>query len=187
MFAKLLRLTRAGSPGLDNGMPEVTMETATVRVLFVCMGNLCRSPVAEGVFRHLLHQYQIDDKVLVDSAGTHAYHDGSPPDRRMQEAARRRGVELARLRARRVEPEDFEHFDYIIAMDDDNYRHLVDLCPDPAWNDRIRLFMTYAPSLPEREVPDPYYGMLSGFERVIDLVEEAAQGLVLHIRRQHSL
>jgi protein-tyrosine phosphatase len=157
-----------------------------VKVLFVCMGNICRSPTAHGVFRDLVQQQGLADHIEIDSAGTHAYHVGEAPDRRAQESARRRGVELSDLRARRTEPDDFHAFDYVVAMDQDNYHGLSRICPD-GMHDRIHMFMDFAPEMRTREVPDPYYGGDSGFERVLDLVAAAAAGLLAEIRRQHDL
>ena len=148
----------------------------TVSVLFVCMGNICRSPTAEGVFRHFVNEAGLADKIDVDSAGTHTYHVGEPPDRRANAAAERRGVSLTDIKARRVADSDFERFDYIIAMDEDNQARLVDQAPDE-YRDKVRLFLSYA-SVSETEVPDPYYGGAAGFERVLDLVEEASRGLL---------
>jgi protein-tyrosine phosphatase len=145
-------------------------------VLFVCMGNICRSPTAEGVFRHYVTEAGLDDLVEIDSAGTHAYHVGEPPDRRAQQAAERRGFKLADIRARRVAPEDFERFHYIVAMDRDNLVLLHEQA-DAAYRDRIRLFLDFG-SGPETEVPDPYYGGATGFERVLDLIEDASRGLL---------
>jgi len=167
--------------------PKKTQTAAQVRVLFVCMGNICRSPVAEGVFRHMLEGVGLSEKIHVDSAGTHSYHIGAPPDTRSQATALHRGVDLRQLRARRVTEADFANFDYLLAMDRDNFEHLLELCQDSALRNRVRLFMDFAPHLPEREVPDPYYGGPSGFDRVMDLIEEAAQGLLLHIREEHRL
>ncbi len=164
-----------------------TRTEAHIRVLFVCMGNICRSPVAEGVFRLMLEGVGLSEKIDVDSAGTHAYHIGAPPDTRSQATALRRGVDLRQLRARRVTVADFAEFDYLLAMDRDNFENLLELCPDSSLHNRVRLLMDFAPHLPEREVPDPYYGGPSGFDRVMDLIEEAAQGLLLHIREQHRL
>ncbi|MEZ5582340.1 MAG: low molecular weight protein-tyrosine-phosphatase [Candidatus Competibacteraceae bacterium] len=155
--------------------------------MFVCMGNICRSPVAEGLFRHLLKNAGLTDVVYVDSAGTHSYHEGAAPDERSQATALRRGVDLSALRARRVASEDFERFDQLLAMDRANYQDLLNLCPRPELHGKIRLFMDYAPDRSEREVPDPYYGGLGGFERVMDLVEEAAEGLLLQLRERHRL
>ncbi len=164
-----------------------TQVEAEVRVLFVCMGNICRSPVAEGVFRRMLEGVGLSERIHVDSAGTHSFHIGVPPDTRSQATALRRGVDLRHLRARRVTAADFAEFDYLLAMDRDNFENLMELCQDSALRSRIRLFLDFAPHLPEREVPDPYYGGPGGFDRVMDLIEEAAQGLLLHIREQHRL
>lgn len=154
-----------------------------VKVLFVCMGNICRSPTAHGVFRELVRREGLEGQVQIDSAGTHAYHVGNPPDRRAQATAERRGIEISDLRARQVQPEDFERFDYIIAMDADNLADLEAICP-AGMEGRLRLFLDFAPERPEREVPDPYYGGPQGFEQVFDLVEEAARGLLEEIRHR---
>jgi protein-tyrosine phosphatase len=145
-------------------------------VLFVCMGNICRSPTAEGVFRHHVTEARLSDEIVIDSAGTHAYHVGSPPDRRAAAAAERRGISLGGIRARRVSDEDFERFDHIIAMDLDNVERLKDEA-SPKHHRKVKLFLEFSPGK-EREVPDPYYGGASGFERVLDLVEEASRGLL---------
>jgi protein-tyrosine phosphatase len=148
-----------------------------MRILFVCMGNICRSPTAEGVFRHVLRTRAPDLDVEVDSAGTHDYHVGSPPDRRAIEAALRRGIDLGSLRARRVSLRDFEYYDLILAMDEENYEELRQRAP-AAQRERVRLIMDYAPQASLRAVPDPYYGGAVGFEQVLDLLEEAAEGLL---------
>jgi len=158
----------------------------TVSVLFVCMGNICRSPTAQGVFERLLAEANLSDRVRTDSAGTHGYHVGEPPDKRATEAAQRRGVDLTSQRARRVDPVDFEGFDYIVAMDRGNYDDLLSLC-QPEHVSKLRLFLEFAPGLGIEEVPDPYYGGLTGFERVLDLIEEAADGLLADIRQQHCI
>jgi protein-tyrosine phosphatase len=152
-----------------------------MRILFVCMGNICRSPTAEGVFRHALRSRAPDLDVEVASAGTHDYHVGSPPDRRAIEAALRRGVDLAALRARMVSTRDFEYYDLILAMDEENYAELQRRAP-PARRKRVRLIMDYAPDAALRAVPDPYYGGAQGFEQVLDLLEEAAEGLLRSLR-----
>lgn len=152
-----------------------------VRVLFVCMGNICRSPTAHGVFRKLIASEGLADRIEVDSAGTHAYHVGEPPDPRALETARRRGIMLGDLRARKAVAADFELFDYVLAMDRDNYRMLATICP-PQQRHKLHLFLDFAPGLEVREVPDPYYGGGRGFEQVFDMVEIAAQGLLEHIR-----
>ncbi|MFZ5593174.1 MAG: low molecular weight protein-tyrosine-phosphatase [Pseudomonadota bacterium] len=154
-----------------------------VKVLFVCMGNICRSPTAEGVFRHLAGQHGLESLVEIDSAGTHAYHIGNPPDRRSQAATLRRGIDISAQQARRVEVADFETFDYILAMDEENIENLHALCP-PEHRHKVRLFLEFAPHLGSREVPDPYYGGLSGFERVLDMIEAAAEGLIEEVKRR---
>ncbi|HXH04072.1 MAG TPA: low molecular weight protein-tyrosine-phosphatase [Candidatus Competibacteraceae bacterium] len=158
-----------------------------IKVLMVCMGNICRSPTAEGVLRRKLLQDGLHQRVLVDSAGTHSYHIGSPPDRRSQEAALRRGIDLSGLRARQVAAEDLERFDYILAMDQDNLAHLLTLSRSVQQREKIRLLLEFAPEVGEQEVPDPYYGGVVGFERVLDLIEQASVGLIRHLRRQHGL
>ncbi len=167
--------------------PKANKETAVVKILFVCMANICRSPTAEGVFRRLLEDSDLADKIHVDSAGIHAHHGGAPPDRRSQEAAILRGADLSRLRTRRVELEDLNEFDYLLAMDRDNYEQLFAMAVTDEQRDKIGLLMDYAPHLPEREVPDPYYGGLRGFDRVLDLIEEASQGLLAHLRERYGL
>ncbi len=158
-----------------------------VKILFVCMGNICRSPMAEGVFRRMLDSAGLTGQVSVDSAGTHSYHIGAAPDSRGQTTARRRGVDLSALRARQVTVDDFVEFDHVLAMDRENFEHLLALCQDDQLQRRIQLFMDFAPDLPEREVPDPYYGGPNGFERVMDLIEEASQGLLMHLRERYRL
>ena len=159
------------------------MEAADYRVLFVCMGNICRSPTAEGVFARIAAEELADYRVFIDSAGTHAYHVGSPPDRRAQTAAERRGIDLSTLRARRVESQDFETFDVVIAMDPLNVAVMTENFPD-ASTDKVRLFLEYATDPGRDDVPDPYYGGAKGFEYVLDLAEEAARGLAAHIKAE---
>lgn len=158
-----------------------------IKVLFVCMGNICRSPMAEGVFRDLLEKVGLEDKIYIDSAGTHSYHLGAPPDIRSQQTTRRRGIDIKDIKARRVTTEDFTKFDYLLAMDKENYTHLLNACPQPECRPKIQLFLDYAPGIELEEVPDPYYGGLNGFEQIMDLVEEAAKGLLRHVRAQHHL
>ncbi len=149
----------------------------TRRVLFVCLGNICRSPTAEAVFRDLLTREAPGLGVEADSAGTHGYHTGSEPDERSIAAAARRGIDMRGLRARTVSPVDFERFDLLLAMDEQIYRRLLQIAP-PERRERVRLFLEYAPGLGRREVPDPYSGGAEGFEDVLDLVEAAARGLL---------
>lgn len=150
-------------------------------VLFVCMGNICRSPTAEGVFRKNLADAGLADIVHADSAGTHAYHVGEGPDRRARAAAERRGYSLEGIRARRVTEMDFEGFDFILAMDEDNLFALRDAADEPH-HAKISLFLDFAEASELREVPDPYYGGTAGFERVLDLVEDASKGLLEVVR-----
>lgn len=152
------------------------------RVLFVCMGNICRSPSVEGVFRGLVSRELPDFHIEIDSAGTHGYHVGEPPDPRAQRAALRRGIDLSGLRARRVTAEDFERFNLVIAMDPLNVVALEELCP-PVLRERIRLLLEFAPEAGRSDVPDPYYGGSNGFEYVLDLAEQASAGLLSHLRR----
>jgi protein-tyrosine phosphatase len=154
-----------------------------VKILFVCLGNICRSPTAEGVFRAVVAREAPDLRIEVDSAGTAGYHVGEPPDARTCAAANRRGYDLSPLRARIVEPRDFEDFDLILAMDLHNLKVLHRRAPLQA-RERVRLFLEFAPESPVTEVPDPYYGGPNGFEEVLDLVEAASQGLLAHIRQR---
>ncbi|MFA6901446.1 MAG: low molecular weight protein-tyrosine-phosphatase [Gallionellaceae bacterium] len=154
-----------------------------VKVLFVCMGNICRSPTAEAVFRAKVEEAGLARQILIDSVGTHDYHIGDPPDPRTQRAASQRGYDLSSLRGRQVEVADFTRFDYVLAMDNANMAILYRLCPAQQ-RERLGLFLEYAKSHREREVPDPYYGGEDGFERVLDMVEDAADGLLQHIRKQ---
>ncbi|MGH8496033.1 MAG: low molecular weight protein-tyrosine-phosphatase [Gammaproteobacteria bacterium] len=150
------------------------------------MGNICRSPTAVGVLRHLLQQEAPDLDVAVDSAGTHAYHAGQPPDRRAQAAAKARGIDLSELRARAIADEDFAAYDVILAMDRDNHALLVERCP-PEYVGRVRMLMEFAGRGAPRDVPDPYYGSANGFERVLDLVEAACRGLLADLRRRSTV
>jgi protein-tyrosine phosphatase len=154
-----------------------------VKILFVCLGNICRSPTAEVVFRAVAAREAPDIVLEIDSAGTAGYHVGELPDRRTRQAAARRGYDLSALRARVVEPRDFEHFDLILAMDRENLQALERRAP-PQSHDRLRLFLEFAPQTGISEVPDPYYGGPNGFEDVLDLIEAASRGLLEHLRRQ---
>jgi protein-tyrosine phosphatase len=179
MKSVLARWLRAAARALGARVP--TERVAERRVLFVCMGNICRSPTAEGVLRKLLADRAPELDVEVDSAGTHAYHVGDPPDPRAQRAALRRGFDLSAQRARRVTERDFAHFELVLAMDEQNKAALLEICP-PQYRDRVRLLLEFAPRLGRTDVPDPYYGAANGFEQVLDLVEEAATGVIAHLR-----
>jgi protein-tyrosine phosphatase len=157
-----------------------------LRILMVCMGNICRSPMAHGVMAERLREAGLDGVVEVDSAGTHGYHVGEPPDRRAQAAARARGYELGSLRARQLVRQDFLDFDYILVMDEDNLYNARALQP-PNGKARLHRFLEFAGSRKEQEVPDPYYGGADGFTQVMDMVEDAAKGFVAHLRAQHGL
>jgi protein-tyrosine phosphatase len=154
-----------------------------VKILFVCLGNICRSPTAEAVLRGLAAREAPELAITVDSAGTANYHPGSPPDRRSQAAARLRAYDLSPLRARQVCNADFAEFELILAMDRENLQVLEDRAPSGA-RGRIQLFLDYAPEQPVREVPDPYYGGTRGFEAVLDLIEAGARGLLRRLRAQ---
>ena len=154
-----------------------------VKVLFVCLGNICRSPTAEGVFRAIVHKAGLSGEIKTDSCGTAAYHVGEPPDPRSQDAAKIRGFDLSDLRARRVTKDDFVEFDYVLAMDRHNLRNLRRLMPFNAKAEPA-LFLDFGENLTEREVPDPYYGGPDGFETVLDLIERASVGLLRDIRHR---
>jgi protein-tyrosine phosphatase len=153
-----------------------------VKVLFVCLGNICRSPAAEGVFYHLIRKEQLSDDIYCDSAGTSAYHVGQRADERMREVAEKRGYKLLSL-ARQVEPDDFEEFDYIIAMDRSNYDDLMELCPAAQFKNRIHQFISFTSSK-EDGVPDPYYLEQEGFSYVLDLIEEGCGNIMEKIKQQ---
>jgi len=156
-----------------------------VNVLFVCMGNICRSPTAEGVFQHIVKTANLANKISTDSAGTHAYHIGSPPDNRAQAAANKRGIDLSALRGRKVEAIDFEKFDYVLAMDDSNFSDLQIVAGGST--DNLFMFLQFSERFSETEVPDPYYGGDQGFEHVLDLIEDASLGLLKNIREKHNV
>jgi protein-tyrosine phosphatase len=148
-------------------------------VLFVCTGNICRSPSAEGILRKRLQEQGLE--VVVDSAGTHGYHVGDAPDQRSIRAAAKRGYDISKLKARRISSEDFERFDFVIALDDDHMRLMRQVCP-PEQQHKLREMMAFAPTAAHREVPDPYYGPAEGFELVLDLLEEAIEGLLKELK-----
>lgn len=155
-----------------------------VKVLFVCMGNICRSPMAEGAFRAAVEAAGLGKDIEIDSAGTIGYHEGSPPDRRAQATAKKNGVDISHQRARRVRDADFATFDYILAMDRENWRDLMERCPHDA-RDRISMFMDHAPEHPYEEMPDPYYGEANQFDLCFEAARQAADGLLATIRTRH--
>jgi len=156
-----------------------------ISVCFVCLGNICRSPTAEGVMRHVASRAGLGELLMLDSAGTDAYHAGEQPDARAREAAARRGIELVH-RARRITHGDYASFDYLLAMDADNLSVLRTRAPARA-RSKLALFRSFDPSAPAgAEVPDPYYGGADGFEQVLDMTERAASGLLEHLKRAHQ-
>ena len=163
--------------------PAARIGTMISSILFVCMGNICRSPTAEGVLRHKLREAGLHEAVRVDSAGTHGWHAGSPPDHRSTVHAAKRGYELGALRSREVVAADFERFDLILAMDWDNLALLEERCP-PALRHKLGRLTEHCSRHDSPVVPDPYAGGAQGFEEVLDLVEDACDGLLLLIRQQ---
>lgn len=167
----------------------MSLKSVEVRVLLVCLGNICRSPTAHAVLQKLIENKGLSEKIKIDSAGTGAYHHGEPPDGRATEAANARGYDLSPLRARQVSPADFDDFDYILAMDSTNLRDLRAISPQPC-RSKLSLFLDFSHSEAKiggvgvRDVPDPYYSGGDGFELVLDLVEEASAGLIEHIEQQ---
>jgi protein-tyrosine phosphatase len=162
-------------------------EAARVRLSFVCLGNICRSPTAEAVMRHLVKQAGLQDRILIDSAGTGDWHVGEPRDRRSAEVGRRRGIPLSG-RARQFVPTDFARFEFVLAMDRQNLVNLRGLAPDDAARDKVRLLRSFDPTIIEGddEVPDPYFGGPEGFDEVFDICLRACQGLLDHLRLSHG-
>ena len=155
-----------------------------IRVLFVCLGNICRSPTGEGVFQTLVQREGLSNSISIDSAGTAAYHIGEPPDQRSQAAAKRRGINLDGQRARRVKAPDFQEFDYLLAMDADNHANLMRMCPAGSEH-KVHLMLDFGEGTEGQDVPDPYYVGGDGFEVVLDLIENASNGLLGDIRTKH--
>ena len=157
-----------------------------VKVLFVCLGNICRSPTAEGIFRHMVRERGLEGRILHDSCGTGDWHTGEPPDARAQAEARRRGINIGDLRGRQVRKQDFAEFDYVLAMDDDNHGDLRRLCP-PEYGARLHRAVAFAPETGATHVPDPYYGGEQGFARVYDLLSAVCDGLLRRIAEEHKV
>lgn len=147
------------------------------KVLMVCTGNICRSPTADGVLRHLIAEHRLSDRMEVDSAGTQSYHVGEAPDARSQKHAKKRGYDLSKLRARQVKLSDYAEYDLILAMDRSHLNYMLRQCPE-SYHGKIKLFLSFASQSSEQEVPDPYYGGEQGFEHVLDLVEDACRGIL---------
>ncbi|MCK5697858.1 MAG: low molecular weight phosphotyrosine protein phosphatase [Gammaproteobacteria bacterium] len=159
------------------------MKKEKIKILFVCMGNICRSPTAHGVFESRVKSEQLTDVIEVDSAGTHSYHIGEKPDRRSQDTAQKHGIDLNYIRSRQVVAHDFSYYDYILAMDNDNYGLLEQACPEQ-YKDKIALFLEYAPTYLSKEVPDPYYGGATGFDDVFAMVDSASIGLLEVLKKR---
>ena len=156
-----------------------------VNVIFVCMGNICRSPTAQGVFQALVDKHDLNEFIRVESAGTHSYHTGNPPDLRSQAVALKNNVDLSRLKARRFISDDFVDFEYIIGMDEDNIADMRSIEPD-AHEANVALMLDFSKKYQQKEVPDPYFGS-EGFELVFDMIEDASAGLLDHIRSRHNI
>ena len=171
------------SADIEMAKKEPISLAMNTRVLFVCMGNICRSPMAEGVFRHMVRQAGLDDVVKVASAGTHAFHAGETPDKRAQAAAGKRGFDLSDLRAARVKEKDFDDFDMILAMDWDNLSALQQVAPKRSHH-KLQLLMRFATEHETATIPDPYYGNAQGFEQVLDYIEDACTGLLEVAKRR---
>ena len=183
----LFRRSKKKQAEMPKQDPAELVEGKKVSILFVCMGNICRSPTAQGVFSRLVEEAGLSDVIGIDSAGTVSFHVGSPPDARAQRAASERGYDLSDYRARLVEGRDCELFDYILVMDETNLLDVRGVVPQSCWH-KIHMFLDFDPSGRKgREVPDPYSGGANDFERVLDLVERAAAGLLEHVRTTHNL
>lgn len=157
-----------------------------VKLLFVCLGNICRSPSAENIMRHLLEKEGLNDQIILDSAGTSNYHIGAKPDGRMRESAQKRGIELIG-KSRQIEDFDLEYYDIILAMDKSNYQDILALDPQKKYHHKVKLMCDFCREYKDKEVPDPYYGGESGFDYVIDLLLDACQGLLDHVKDNYSL
>jgi protein-tyrosine phosphatase len=151
--------------------------TKTIKILMVCMGNICRSPMAEGMLRHAVKLAGLEHSVDIDSAGTHSYHEGSPPDNRAQDAIKKRGIDISYQRGRQVRDQDFRDYDYLLVMDSANYNHLIRRAPQQ-YHHKIRRLLSFSRKYPNLDVPDPYYGGTQGFEENLDMIEDAVQNLV---------
>ncbi len=169
--------------GVEMAKREPISLAMNTRILFVCMGNICRSPMAEGVFRHMVRQAGLDEVVRVESAGTHGFHAGEPPDKRAQATAAKRGYDISELRARGIRDRDFEDYDMILAMDWDNLGLLQQMAPKSAHH-KLQLLMRFASDHESATIPDPYYGNQQGFDQALDYIEDACNGLLEVAKRR---
>ena len=176
-------MTAAQHHKLHADLAMTTQAHTPYHLLFICMGNICRSPTAEGVFRQLAQESGLAQHLIIDSAGTHNYHPGSPPDQRSQQHAARRGYDLSTLRARQINEQDFEKFDLLLVMDWDNLALTEQLCP-PEHANKLRRMTEFCIQHDAAVVPDPYYGGAAGFDHVLDLIEDASRGLLMHIEQK---
>lgn len=160
------------------------MSKDTFRVLFVCLGNICRSPAAEGIFKSIIRSENLSDKIICESAGTAAYHTGSLPDSRMRSAAEKRGV-ILNSRARQIKPSDLENFDWIITMDEMNYQDVLSIDEAGKYSRKVIPFCTFCKRHKDGFVPDPYYGGLSGFEHVLNLLEDGCMEMLKRIKEEN--
>jgi len=154
-------------------------------ILFVCLGNICRSPMAEGLFRQIVTDAGMGERYRIDSAGTGSWHVGRPPDLRAQQALGLRGIDISSLRARQITRDDFNGFDLILAMDRSNHNRLMDIAPD-VYEPNVRLLMKYAPEMGICEIPDPFFGGPEGFDYVVNLIEVASRGLLASLMKEHA-
>lgn len=164
----------------------MTQSQKKVSVIFVCLGNICRSPTAHGVFRQMVKEAGLEKSILIDSAGTAAYHVGKKADSRSIQVATKRGIEMNDLRARQVDLGDLIQFDYVLAMDESNYANILDISL-PEHKSKIHMFLEFATEFEEKEVPDPYYGGPDGFDYVFDMVTDASKGLLADIKERYQL
>ena len=184
--SEAVSIAMSRSEAAEQGGEAAPERELMTKVLFVCMGNVCRSPIAEGVFRKMVRDSGLEDSVQIASAGTHAYHVGEPPDVRGQQAARKRGYELTDLRARQITQSDFHEYDLILAMDWENLSLLQQQCPRQQKH-KLHLLMRFAGEFDAATVPDPYYGGPEGFSTVLDYVEDACQGLLEVVRKRATM
>ncbi|OCK07186.1 protein-tyrosine phosphatase [Thalassospira sp. 11-3] len=166
--------------------PDSTESHIVIKVLFVCTGNICRSPTADGIFKTMVSKAGMDDAIKVDSCGLSGYHAGEQADPRSREMAASRGYDLSLIRSRKITSSDYSEFDYILAMDDGHLADMQNQCPSQ-YRDKLELFLDYHPNRKGQSVPDPYYGGANGFKSVFDMIEETSGALLIHIREKHGI